>query len=189
MRRVIASTFVTLDGFMVGPSEDMSWVTNNFNDEMGVYAGDLMNSMDTILLGRVTYENMANFWPAQTEANAPGADKMNTNPKVVFSKTLNAAEWGRWKNARVVRDDAAGEIARLKKLPGKNMVIYGSGNLVRGFTRLGLIDEYQLLVHPIVLGGGKRLWSDIPNPFNLKLVRTQAFKNGVAVLYYEPVRN
>jgi len=79
MRKVIASTFVTLDGYMVGPNEDMSWVTNNFSEEMGVYAGDLMNSMDTILIGRVTYEIMTNFWPAQTEATAPGADKMNTN--------------------------------------------------------------------------------------------------------------
>ena len=188
MRKIIASTFVTLDGYMVGPNEDMSWVTNNFSEEMGVYAGDLMNSMDTILLGRVTFETMTKFWPAQTEATAPGADKMNTNPKIVFSKTLDKAEWGHWKNARVVKGNAAGEIARLKQQPGKNMVIYGSANLVQGFTQLGLIDEYQLLVHPLALGGGKRLWADMAHAVNLKLLRTQAFKNGVAVLYYELVR-
>lgn len=188
MRKVIASTFVTVDGFMVGPNEDMSWVLNNFNEEMGKYAGDLMDSMDTILLGRITYEIMTKAWPTQTEATSPGADKMNTNPKIVFSRTLDKAEWGKWNNARVVKDNAAGEIARLKQMPGKNMVIYGSANLVQGFTQLGLIDEYQLLVHPIAIGGGKRLWTDMAHPVNLKLLRTQVYKNGVTVLYYEPVR-
>ncbi len=96
MRKIIASTFVTLDGFVVGPNEDMSWVMNNFNEEMGEYAGDLMNSMDTILLGRVTYEVMVKAWPTQTEATAPGADKMNTTPKIVFSRSLQKAEWGTW---------------------------------------------------------------------------------------------
>ncbi len=84
MRRVIASTFVTLDGYMVGPNEDISWVMNNFPEEMAKYAGDLMSSMDTILLGRVTYQIMSEHWPAQTEETDPGADKMNTTPKVVF---------------------------------------------------------------------------------------------------------
>ena len=188
MRKVIASVFVTLDGYIVGQNEDISWVMDNFNDEMAKYAGDLMDSMDTILLGRVTYEIMAKAWPASTEETAPGADKMNTTPKIVFSRTLDKAEWGKWNNARVVKDHAAEEIARLKQLPGKNMVIYGSANLVQGFTRLGLIDEYQLLVHPFVMGGGKRLWGEIEHPVKLKLLRTQAFKNGVAVLYYEPER-
>ncbi len=188
MRKVIASTFVSLDGYIVGPNEDMSWVLNNFTEEMASYAGDLMNSMDTILLGRVTYEIMTKAWPTQTEATSPGADKMNNNPKIVFSRTLDKAEWGKWKNARVVKDNAAGEIARLKQLPGKDMVIYGSANLVQGFTELGLIDEYQLLVHPVVLGGGKHLWKENGQPVHFKLLRTQAFKNGVAVLYYEPER-
>jgi dihydrofolate reductase len=188
MRKVIASVFVTLDGYMVGPNEDMSWVTDNFNEEMAKYAGDLMDSMDTILLGRVTFEIMTKFWPAQTEETAPGADKMNTTPKIVFSKTLDKAAWGKWKNARVVKDHVADEIAKLKQMPGKNMVIYGSANLVQGLTQLGLIDEYQLLVHPLVLGSEKRLWTDMAHPVNLKLLRTQAFKNGVAVLCYEPVR-
>ncbi len=188
MRKVIASTFVTLDGYMVGPNEDISWVTNNFNEEMAKYAGDLMNSMDTILLGRVTYEIMTNFWPANTEETAPGADKMNTTPKIVFSKTLDKAEWGKWKNARAVRDHVAEEITKLKQLPGKDMVIYGSAYLVQGFTQLGLIDEYQLMVHPIVLGSVKRLWGELERPVNLKLLRTGAFKTGVVVLYYEPER-
>jgi dihydrofolate reductase len=188
MRKVIASVFVTLDGYMVGPNEDMSWVMNNFNDEMAKYAGDLMESMDTILLGRVTFEIMTNFWPANTEQTAPGADKMNNTPKVVFSRTLDKAEWGKYNNARVVRDHASEEIAKQKELPGKNMVIYGSAKLVQGFSELGLIDEYQLLVHPLVMGVGKPLFANMTTPLNLKLLRTETYKNGVVVLYYEPAR-
>ncbi len=188
MRKVIASVFVTVDGYMVGPNEDIGWVTNNFNEEMAKYAGDLMNSMDTILLGRVTYEIMTNFWPANTEETPPGAEKMNTTPKIVFSRTLEKAEWGKWSNARVVKDNAAEEITRLKRLPGKDMVIYGSANLVQGFTQFGLIDEYQLLVHPLVLGGGKRLFADMAHPVNLRLLKAEPFKNGVVVLHYEPER-
>jgi dihydrofolate reductase len=188
MRKVIASTFLSLDGFIVGPNEDMSWVMNNFNDEMAKYAGDLMNSMSEILLGRVTYQIMANAWPAQTEATSPGADKMNTTPKIVFSRTLDKADWGTWQNARVVKDHIPEEIAKLKRQPGKDIVIYGSANLVRGLTQLGLIDEYQLIVFPVVLGSGKPLFAGMAERVNLKLLRTQPFKNGVVVLYYEPER-
>jgi dihydrofolate reductase len=186
MRKVIASEFVTVDGYMVGPNDDMSWVSKNFNEEMGKYAGDLMESMDTVLLGRVTYEIMSNAWPNRTEETAPGADKMNHSPKIVFSRTLDQVEWGKWGNARLVKDGAAEEISRLKQQPGKNMVIYGSATLVDSFSRLGLIDEYQLLVHPVVLGAGKRLFKDLSQPLNLKLLRTESFKNGVVLLYYVP---
>lgn len=188
MRRLIASVFVTLDGYMVGPNEDMSWVMNNFNDEMAKYAGDLMESMDTIVLGRVTYEIMTNVWPANTEETAPGAAKMNAAPKIVFSRTLDKAEWGKYENARVVHDHAAEEIGNLKRLPGKNMVIYGSAKLVQSFSQLGLIDEYQLLVHPLVLGAGKPLFAKMTQPLPLRLLRTESYKNGVVVLYYEPER-
>ncbi len=186
MRKVIASEFVTLDGYMVGPNENMDWVVNNFNEEMAQYEGDLMNSMDTILLGRVTYEIMTHHWPNHPEE--PGADEMNSTPKIVFSKTLAKAEWGKWNNARLVKDHVAEEIAELKQMPGKNMVIYGSANLVQSFSRLGLIDEYHLLVHPLMMGGGKRLFADRTQPLNLKLMRAEPFKNGVVVLYYEPER-
>ncbi|MGA2766477.1 MAG: dihydrofolate reductase family protein [Spirochaetia bacterium] len=186
MRKLIASTFLSLDGFTVGQNEDMGWVMNNFNEEMGKYAGDLMSSMDAILLGRVTYQIMINFWPANTEATAPGADKMNNTPKVVFSRTLDKADWGKYKNARVVKDNVAQEIAKLKQQPGKNMVIYGSANLVQGLTRLGLIDEYQILVHPILLGAGKPLFAGLSQPVNLKLTKSETYKNGVVVLYYQP---
>lgn len=186
MRRVIASEFVTADGFMVGPREDITWVTNNFNEEMGRYAAGLMDSMDTILLGRVTYQLMAGAWPNWTEAQSPGADKMNGTPKVVLSKTLDKAPWGKHEPARIIKDDVGREIRAMKERAGKNIVIYGSANTVQNLTDMGLIDEYQLLVHPLLLGDGKQLFRRMQRPVNLKLLRTQAFSNGVTVLYYEP---
>jgi dihydrofolate reductase len=188
MRKVIASIFVSLDGLVVGQSEDMGWVRDNFNDEMGKYAGNLQASMGAILLGRVTYQIMVNAWPLWTEETAPGAERMNNVPKIVFSRTLDKVEWGKYDNARLVKNNAAEEISKLKQQPGKDMVIYGSANLVQNFTQLGLIDEYQLLVHPVLLGNGKPLFKNMAKPMNLKLIRTDTFKNGVVVLYYEPER-
>jgi dihydrofolate reductase len=186
MRKIIASIFLSLDGFIVGPGEDMSWVRDNFNDEMGKYAGDLQNSMDTILLGRVTYEIMNKVWPFQTESTWPGADRMNSATKVVFSKSLDKVEWGKYNNARLVHDILPDGINSMKRLLGKDMVIYGSASIVREFTRLGLIDEYQLLVHPVILGAGKLLFKDFTSPVRLDLTGTVSFKNGVVVLYYAP---
>jgi dihydrofolate reductase len=188
MRKLIASIFVSLDGFIVGQTEDMGWVTNNFNDEMAKYAGGLMDSMDYILLGRVTYQIMINAWPNWTEETAPGADRMNNVPKIIFSRTLDKVEWGKYNNARLVKNNVAEEITKIKQQPGKDMVIYGSANLVQGLTQMGLIDEYQLLVHPIILGSGKPLFSGITKPVTLKLLRSETYKNGVVVLYYQPER-
>jgi dihydrofolate reductase len=188
MRKVIASTFISLDGFIVGPNEDISWVTKNFNDEMGVYAGNLQSTMSAILLGRVTYHIMTNAWPSMTEETSPGAERMNNVPKIIFSRTLNKVEWGKYNNARLVKNNAAQEVLNLKKQPGGDMVIYGSANLIQNFIKLDLIDEFQLLVHPVVLGSGKPLFKGLEKPMNLKLLRTETFKNGVVVLYYQPER-
>jgi dihydrofolate reductase len=186
MRKVIASTFVSLDGFIVGPNEDISWVTNNFNDEMGVYAGNLQSSMSAILLGRVSYQVLGGFWPANTEETAPGSERMNNVPKIIFSRTLDKVEWGKYNNARLVKNNVAQEVMNLKEKPGGDMVIYGSANLIQNFIKLDLIDEFQLLVHPVVLGSGKPLFNGIEKPLNLKLLRTETFNNGVVVLYYQP---
>jgi dihydrofolate reductase len=188
MRKVIASIFVSLDGFMVGPNEDMSWVMDNFNDEMGKYADKLQQSMDLILLGRVTYEIMNKVWPFQTESTWPGADRMNNISKVVFTKSLETVEWGKYDNARLVRDILPVGIEKMKKRPGKDMVIYGSASIVQTFTQLGLIDEYQLLVHPVILGSGKPLFKDIAKPVILDLMKMENYKNGVVVMYYAPAK-
>ncbi len=185
MRRIIASEFISADGYIVGPSEDMMWVMGNFNEEMAKYAGDLMASMDTVLLGRVTYQIMANAWPNMTEEQSPGADKMNGTPKVVLSRTLKAAPWGKYAPATIIGDDVEQKVRELKQKPGQDIVVYGSAKSVQSLTRMGLIDEYQLLVHPVFLGSGKPLFEGM-QPTNLKLSHSQTFRNGVNVLCYEP---
>lgn len=186
MRRIIVSEFLSADGYIVGPKEDMKWVTGRFNAEMGRYAGDLMASMDTVLLGRVTYQIMAGAWPNLTEAQSPGADRMNSVQKVVLSRTLKNAPWGRYAPATVVGEDAEERVRGLKRGTGKNIVVYGSANAVQGLTRMGLVDEYQLLVHPVFLGAGKPLFARMESPVDLRPVRQQAFGNGVSLLCYEP---
>lgn len=185
LRRIIASEFVSADGYVSGKDNDMGWVMNGFNEEMGRYAGRLMESMDTVLLGRVTYETMAGAWPNFTEEQSPGADKMNSVEKVVVSKTLKHAPWGKYEPARIIGDDLEDEVKELKQQSGKNIVVYGSPTLVQGLTRLGLIDEYQLLLFPVLLGAGKRLFGQTDGQVDLKLLRTETFSNGVNVLYYE----
>jgi dihydrofolate reductase len=186
MRRIIASEFISADGYIVGPKEDMNWVMGNFNEEMAKYAGDLMESMDTVLLGRVTYQIMSNAWPNFTEEQSPGADRMNSAKKVVLSKTLKVAPWGKYEAAEVVGNNVEQKVRDLKSRTGKNIVIYGSGKAVQSLTGMALIDEYQLLVHPVFLGGGKRLFENLSRSTPLRHTRTQTFSNGVNLLYYEP---
>ncbi len=186
MRKVIVSEMVSLDGFFSGPNGELDWhvVEEEFNE----FAIDQLNAMDTLLFGRVTYQGMLSYWPTPDAIqNDPVvADKMNTLPKVVFSKTLDRVEWGQWANARLVNGDIGGEISRLKQQPGKDMVIFGSGSIVSALTELGLIDEYRIIVAPVVLGNGVPLFKGITKPVNLKLLRTKSLKSGVVLLYYEP---
>lgn len=183
MRKVIVSEMVTPDGFFAGPNGEIDWFL--WNEETAKYAIDLISTVDTILFGRVTYELMASYWPF---ASAPTddpiiIDEMNNLPKIVFSKTLEKVEW---KNTKLIKEIDAEEILKMKNQPGKNMVIYGSGSIVSTFTNLGLIDEYHLFVHPLVLGMGKPLFKNITDRQNLKLVNTKAFKSGVVLLNYQP---
>jgi dihydrofolate reductase len=187
MRKLIASTFVTLDGIIVGENEDITWVSDNFNDEMGEYASGLQKSMGAILLGRVAYGVLASFWPAQTN-DVPGAAEMNGVPKYIVSRTLDKAEWGTHGNIHIIKNNIAESIMQLKQQPGGDIVIYGSANLIQNLTKLGLIDEYHLLVHPIILGRGKPLFTEFDTPLKLNLLRTQPLSNGVVILYYAPVR-
>jgi dihydrofolate reductase len=182
MRKIISSTFVTLDNFMVGDNEDMTWVTNNFDGEMGE---DYMRDMGTILFGKTTYKIMANAWPNQRESESPGADKMNYTPKIVFSKTLEKAPWGKYDNVMVMKDIVPSEIQNLKKQLKKDMILMGSASIFQQLSNLGLIDEYRLFVHPIILGSGKPLFQNIKSKFNLKLERMKMYRNGVMLLHYE----
>ena len=187
MRKIITTTWVTLDGFIAGPNEEMDWVI--VDEEMGIYEDDLVSAADTLLLGRVTYQSFAGSWPHvpdnpnASEGEKAYARKLNAMRKIVFSKTLPTVEWN---NSSLVKEVLPEEITKLKQEPGRDMLIYGSASIVRTLTNHGLIDEYQLLVHPVVLGGGKPLFQDIRDRRKLQLVKTKTFSSGVVGLYYQP---
>ncbi len=181
---------VSLDGFFAGPKGEIDW--HVVDEEFNQYAIDLLNTVDTILFGRVTYQLFESYWPiAAKNPSTPKSDleiahKINDMTKIVFSKTLEKTDW---KNARLVREIIPEEITKMKKQPGKDMVIYGSGSIVSTLTRLGLIDEYRIIVNPVVLGNGKPLFKDISDRLRLKLVKIKRFKSGIVCLYYTQAQN
>lgn len=183
MRKVIASEFVTLDGFFSGPNGELDW--HNVDEEFNEWAIELINAIDTMLFGRATYEGMASYWPTEmATTNDPiVAGKMNATHKVVFSKTLEKADW---ENTTLVAGDAAEEIAKMKQQPGKDLVIYGSGKLVSSLASRGLIDEFRIFVNPVVLGSGVPLFQGMSDRVNLRLTGTRTFASGNVLLTYEP---
>jgi len=178
MRKIVAGLFMSLDGVVESPEK---WHFPYFNDEMGEAVGAQMATSDTMLLGRVTYEEFAGYWPSSSDDIA---EFMNGTPKVVVSTTLGEPEWA---NSTVIDSDVAAELARLKEQPGKDISITGSPTLVRSLLRDGLLDELRLLVHPIVVGSGKRLFPDGVGRVPLALVDAKTFSTGVLALTYRPV--
>lgn len=186
MRKVIVSNYVTIDGFFAGPNGELDWFI--WDDEMAKFSTDQLKTMGTILLGRVTYQLFADYWPTPSayKENPIIAPMMNELPKIVFSSTLNRAEWN---NSMVVKENIAEEISKLKKQPGKDMVIFGSGTIVSAFAKLGLIDLYRLIVNPVVLGSGKPLFKGLDNKLKLKLLNAKALGSGNVILEYEPIKD
>ena len=181
MRNIIVFENVTLDGFMAGPNGEIDWAIRD--DEITQYSKEGQDATDMFLFGRVTYEMMASFWPTPVgqSANPVFAEVLNNSPKIVFSTTLQKADW---QNTGVVKELNKEEILKLKQQSGKNMMIFGSGTMVEHLTNLGLIDEYQLMVNPVILGKGKPLFKNIKDRINLKLVKTKTFSNGIVLLQY-----
>ena len=180
VRKVIASEFVSLDGVMEAPDR---WQFPYFNDEMGEAVGAEMAQADAMLLGRVTYEGLAAFWPEQP-GGTPMVDYINSVRKHVVSRTLE--EPLEWNNSNLIKGDVAEEVENLKRQSGKDITIIGSGELVRSLLRVGLLDELSLMVHPIVLGSGKRLFEDGGEREGLELVDAKTFGTGVVHLIYRP---
>jgi dihydrofolate reductase len=194
-RRIVASTFVTLDGYMVGPDEDMSWVIEGFDPEMQADIADEMSSTsDVFVLGRVTYEIFAGYWPDAVAYDAgdelnPAAGKedpriiraLNERPKLVFSRTLEGSGWN---HTRVVNEGLEDEIRRLKQQPGKAISIQGSASIVQALARADLIDEYHLYVHPVLLGDGKPLFAKGARRQDFELARSKPYANGVVRMSY-----
>lgn len=180
MRKIVAGLFMSLDGVVESPEK---WHFPYFNDEMGAAVGAQMAGSDTMLLGRVTYQEFADFWPNQSGTDNDAADYMNNTPKVVVSTTLDSVEW---QNSTLIKGNVAEELTKLKQQPGKNIGITGSPTLVRSLLREDLLDELSLLVHPLVVGGGKRLFVDGTAQKPLKLVESKTFDTGVVYLTYQP---
>lgn len=180
MRRVVAAEYVALDGVM----EEPAWTGPYFNEELGQMQFDLLFASDALLLGRLTYQGFAAAWPSMTDEQG-FADRMNSLPKFVASKTLQETEW----NATLIQGDVAEEVSALKQQPGGDFLIYGSADLVNTLMRHGLIDEYRLMVFPIVVGSGKRLFEDGNDATALSLVDVKTTSTGVAVLSYQPAQS
>jgi dihydrofolate reductase len=183
MRKVIVVEFLSLDGVMESPEK---WAFSYSNDEMEEANASGMAASDAMLLGRVTYQEFASYWPYQDSADQPFTDYLNNTPKFVVSTTLEAPL--EWQNSTLIKGNVAEEIAKLKRQPGKDIAILGSGTLVRSLLKDGLLDELRLMVHPVVLGGGKRLFEEGGDQKGLKLVDSKTFSTGVLYLTYQPDR-
>ena len=184
MRKIVAGTFVSLDGVMEAPDQ---WHFPYFNDEMGEAVGSGMAAADAMLLGRVTYQEFASYWPHQSNDVEP-AEFMNGVTKYVVSTTLdNVAEW---QNSTLIDGtNFVEEMTKLKQQPGKDISVVGSAKLVQSLLRENLLDELSLLVHPIVVGSGKRLLDGDIGQKPLKLVEAKTFSTGVLHLIYQPANN
>ena len=179
MRKVVVSEFMSLDGVIHEPM----WTFPYWNDEIASFKYDELFSSDALLLGRVTYEGFAQAWPGQTDEQGY-ADRMNTLPKYVITMTMDKGEWN---NSHLIKANVVEEFAKLKQQDGQNILIFGSGKLIETLIKHDLVDQYNLLLYPIVLGSGQRLFEDGTNT-KLKLAATKTFNSGVVALIYEPDR-
>jgi len=179
MRRVIVSEFVSLNGVV----EDPSWSIQFGSEEQDKFKFDELAASDALLLGRVTYDGFAAAWPQMAEQTGEYGAWMNGYPKYVVSTTLEQAEWN---NSTIIKENVSEEISRLKQQPGKDILVFGSGDLVNTLLEHDLIDEYRLMIFPVVVGSGKRLFSDGIDTTVLRLADTRTFGSGVVVLTYQP---
>jgi dihydrofolate reductase len=180
MRRIIASEYLTLDGVMEEPG---NWSFPFWSDEAAKFKSDELFASDALLLGRVTYQGFAKAWPTMQDTGEFG-ERMNRLPKYVASTTLDTLEW----NASLIKGPVAEAVTRLKQEPGQDILLSGSGQLLHTLMQHDLVDEYRLMVHPIIMGSGKRLFRDDSAKKVLKLVETRTFSSGVVVLTYQPAR-
>ncbi len=190
MIRVTAFIHLTLDGCFAGPHGEIDWFKGIQSDaEYEAYTHDQSESGNTLIFGRTTYEMMKSYWPtpAAIASDPLMARVVNTNPKIVFSKTLRSvAESPNWKNITLLQEIDSADIIRRKAQAGTDFTILGSGTVVRQFANLGLLDEYSLVIVPIVLSAGKPLFQNVKQT-SLALLESRSFKNGLALLRYGPV--
>lgn len=183
MRKISVSNLISLDGFYAGPNGEIDWFVNIADKDFEEYSINLINSVDTMLFGRVTYELMESYWPdAKPENDDPRIiEAMNNYPKIVISNTLNKVNW---KNSTLIKGDAVDAVANLKQKPGKDIVIYGSGSIVAALAEKNMIDDYRIFIYPVILGNGKRMFRNYESRLTLKLTDTKKFKSGLVLLHY-----
>jgi dihydrofolate reductase len=179
MRKVVSGLFISLDGVVESPQ---LWQFDNFDDDMAALMGEMLAAQDAVLLGRVTYEEWASYWPTSTDE--PFASYINNTPKYVVSTTLDRVDW---QNSTLIRGDLADEITNLKQQPGQAIGVAGSPTLVRSLLAGDLLDELLLMVHPVIAGSGKRLFADGGDLKRLKLVNSTTTRTGVVILTYRPI--
>ncbi len=176
---------VTLDGYFEGPNHNIDWhrVDEEFND----FSMEQIKTADSILFGRLTYQLMESYWPTPdalaTDPEIAGV--MNSIPKYVFSRSLDQASWS---NSTLIKGDAVEGVTKLKQQAGKDMLLFGSADLAADLTARRLIDEYRLMINPVVIGSGTPLFKEVDDQLNLKLLKSQKFDNGNILLYYQPDR-
>jgi dihydrofolate reductase len=186
MRKLVVFNHVSLDGYFTDAKNDMSWAHKQ-DAEWNAFAEGNAASGGMLLFGRVTYDLMSSYWPtpAALQQFPKIAERMNTLPKVVFSRTMDKASW---KNTELAKGDPATVVRTMKESPGPDMAIMGSGTIVSLLAQAGLIDVYQIVVNPIVLGKGRTMFESVTEKMPLKLTESRTFGNGNALHCYEPVK-
>jgi dihydrofolate reductase len=188
MRQIVAAEYLTLDGVgedpgRIGAFEHRGWIIPYYDDELATYMSDQLVACDALLLGRTTYEGFVSVWPARS--GDPIADRMNSLPKFVASTTLEEPlPW----NASLLKGDVADEVRNLKEQPGRNLLVYGSGRLVHALMQLDLIDVFQIMLIPVALGSGARLFREGHEPTTLSLTDVETTGAGVVMLTYQRPR-
>lgn len=202
MAKIIASEFITLDGYMVGENEDMSWVIDNFNDELGREMSNHIGSLGGIILGRITYEIMSPYWPNAIPAGnydevkpADGTedpvitDRMNNLPKIIYSKTITSAPWGKYETTVVRKEINSEELKKIKMQEVNDYEVQGSASIVQCLINLNVLDEIRLIVFPVILGKGKKLFDNLNSRDRLHLKDSKILSNGVVILKYQLSNN
>ena len=184
MRKVVSWLFISLDGVVEAPNE---WQFDVMDNDMMAAITSLTEAEDAMLMGRVTYQDWLPFWPTSTDE--PYASHINKIPKYVVSRTLEEVEWGKWEQPTLIKDNLAAEINKLKGQPGKNIGVSGSPTLVRSLLQENLLDELQLMIHPVLVGKGKRLFTQDVNLKRLQLVDSKVTGTGVVIVTYQPAKS
>jgi dihydrofolate reductase len=182
MRKVVAGLFISLDGVVESPDQ---WQFDVFDDAMGAAIFEQVATQDAALMGRVTYDEWRTYWPNAT-SDEDFAKFINTVPKYIVSNTLDDVSWGDYKTVNLIKGDPTAEVTRLKQQPGKTIAVLGSPTLVNSLLYKGLLDELLLMIHPVVVGKGKRLFNDGDALKRLKLVESKISSTGVPILRYVP---